>query len=62
MSLKVHVEHVPSSLWTCWGIPMMVVRLLFFLLLSGLFTVSVLFRGLKVEAGREFLIYFRIRL
>jgi len=55
MSLKAPVvAYAPISLWTCWGIPMMVVlRLFFLMLLSGLFTISVLFRGLKVEASRE---------
>ena len=59
---SLRVEYVPISLWTCWGIPMMVVLLVFFLvLLSGFFRVSVLFRGLKVEAGRDIVnVYFQM--
>lgn len=41
---------IPSSFWTWLGIPMMVVLLLLFLLLSNLFTG---FRGLNVEPERR---------
>lgn len=41
---------IPSSFWTWLGIPMMVVRLLLFLVFSNLFTGL---RGLNVEPERK---------